>query len=100
MTHVRGQISDNQKLDVMVVSTALIEWRQLHADGSTKQRFGQWYVNKHMPRNTVWPEVFYETDPDIAWRLIVEDILYGLPVERKGDLDETDESPGASGRAT
>lgn len=24
------------------------------------ERFGQWYINNYMPKDTVWPELFYE----------------------------------------
>jgi hypothetical protein len=45
------------------------------------QRFGQFYINRYMPSDTVWPELFYEKDTKKALELIL-----GIP-------DENDSQP-------
>lgn len=34
-------------------------------------RFGQYFVNNYMPKDTVWPELFYETDTRTAIQMIL-----------------------------
>lgn len=52
------------------VAQALLEYYR--SGRNTILRFGQYYVNWHMPSDTQWPELFYETDTAKAIQMIVD----------------------------
>lgn len=55
-----------------MTNTTLKIWEEYFRSGAHKsQRFGQFYINRYMPSDTVWPELFYEKDSEKALYMIL-----------------------------
>lgn len=59
--------------DQVTLSLAYVQWTMsLTANPQNNLRFGHYFLNKYRAEGTAWPEVFYETDPQVAYQRISE----------------------------